>query len=188
MSKNEIEKGKQLAGELAVLCRSLSDDEVGALFDGGTIDDLLNSIFDATKAATFPNIAEFFLSHKHRASLMAGIRMAIQRSCCIKPKCGRGYVSPLDIQWFENGVMLLEGPSPFEGVISLYRDGKQAFAVAARDAVAGDSLGPDDFLFLDIDAARASYSVPKREGLDVPVAALRELLEANDSEEAKYQS
>ena len=192
--ESPIQKGKVLTAELACICRELSDTEIGDLFGNGTMDELLNAVFDPTKVGEYPTIADFFLANKTRASLVAAIRTAITRSCSFEGKSQKGttgYASPNDLQWFNDGVMLLEGPKPFEGLLGLYRNGRMSYAVTARNAQPGDNLGPDDFHFVDsaeVDKLLNSAQVPDGHNLDTPAHDLRALLNAFESNESKYQT
>ena len=176
--QSPIERGKTLASELAEICRDLKDDQISELFANGTIDELLNAILDPTTVGDYPTIADFFLANKQRSSLVAAIRAAITKHYSFegKSKAGEtGYASPNDIQWFEDGVMLLEGPKPFEGLIGLYRDGHMSYAVAARDAQPGDKLGPDAFHFVDIEDTEKRFNdakLPEEHELDTPARTL----------------
>jgi hypothetical protein len=65
-----------------------------------------------------------------------------------------GFVSPHFSQWFDDGVMFLEGEEPFTGMMGLYRNGRVSYAVAGRNIQAGEELGPEDFEFVDMDELR----------------------------------
>jgi hypothetical protein len=193
MSHHEtIKRGRSLLSELAQICRRLQDADIPHLFGNGSLDELFMAILDPRRVEKFPSIAEFFLANKHRASLMAAIRTAISRNYSIKvTKEGiTGYASPSDIQWFDDGVMLLEGKEPFGGLISLYRNGQMSYAMSLRDARAGDQLGPADFEFVDAEKTKQHFEQlhpPTKEGLDAPLNELRQLLDSACSDESKYQ-
>ncbi len=192
MGQTDVEKGKSVVAELAAICRQLEDREVTDLFGDGTADDLLNSICNPSTVKDYPNIAEFFRANKHRLSFIAATRDAITRAFAIEGKTKSGavaYASPHHAQWFEDGVMLLEGARPFEGLFGLYRNGEMSYAVAARDAQEGDKLGKDDFIFVDRDEFNRrlkAQELPKTSELELPITALRALLEQKESNESKY--
>ncbi len=191
MSKTtKVEQGKKLVSKLADICRELEDKHIGELFSGRTIEELLMAILDPMTVKHYENYAEFFLANKTRSSFLAGLRLHITRHYSFegKTKDGRkGYVSPIEAQWFDDGVMLLEGKERFAGLIALYRGGKTTYAVAARDAQEGDKLGPDDFLFVSPDDPKFGAKLPEPDKLDVPVHELEELLRTRQSDESKYQ-
>lgn len=188
----QIQHGRELLKQLADICRALPDDKVDVVFRDGTLDGLLNAIFNPTEVAEFPSIAEFFLANKHRSAIIAGIRSGISRSCAIQgTKDGvPAYVSPTDMQWFDDAVMFLEGKGPFEGLICKYQNGRMSYAIAARDVDAGDEMGPDAFTFVDIEETkkRLQDGQPRSAGeLEAPIEELRALMDANDSNESAYQ-
>ena len=161
MSDNgKIGEGKQLIGDLSKILHELSDEEIGNFFKDGVMDDLLNSILDSTCIKKYPNAAEFFLANKNRSSLIADIRYAISRNYSIRGlKDGiTGFVSPSNFQWFDDGVIFLEGTKPFAGLIVLYRDGNLSYAIAARDVGPGEDLVPEDFEFISMEDFRTRLS------------------------------
>jgi hypothetical protein len=185
-----IEKCKMLLLELATILRSLSDTDVPRLLGDGTLDELLNAILDPRDVGKFPSIAEFFLANKQRSSLIAAIRSALTRSYSVKVTKGgvTGYVSPSESQWFEDGVMLLEGKQPFEGFLGLFRNGRLSHGIAARDIAEGEAIGPTDLQFVDIDQARKQLlNRPTTDQLASPLDDLTKLLAAGDPDESKYQ-
>ena len=190
--ESQIDDGKQLLRQLAEITRELPDEQIHALFGNGALDGFMNAILNPTTAGEYPSIAEFFAANKNRSATIAGIRAGITRACAIKgTKEGTtGYVSPTEMQWFDDAVMFLEGKGPFEGLICKYQNGHMSYAVAARDAEVGDELGPDAFLFVDIDDTKNRFKneqPPSPHELELPIRELQSLLDANDSDEAKYQ-
>ncbi len=116
--------GKQLINELCAIIRELPDAEVGELLGTGTLDSLLCAILEPTDVKKYGNIAEFLLANRTRASLLALVRYAITHNYAFQGvnKEGRaGFVSPLHLQFFDDGVMFMESGRPFEGFIGLYR-------------------------------------------------------------------
>ncbi|VVB91355.1 Uncharacterised protein [uncultured archaeon] len=193
MSDTEtIKKGKQLITELSNTLREISDKELGELFKDGAMDLFFKSILDPSEVSHYPTIAEFFLAKKYRSSLLAGMINSITNNYSLKvTKEGKtGFVSPSFVQWFEDGVMLLEGNGPFKGYIALYRNGTLSYAVAARDVGPGEQMGREDFKFIDIEDFRAQLKQMPSETtamLDEPVQKLKSLIDISDNDEAKYQ-
>lgn len=190
--QSDIEQGRHLLRQLADFCGGLPDDEIDSVFADGTLDGFLNGIFNPTTVGEYSSIAEFFLANKHRSAIMAGIRSGITRACAIKgtKDNATGYVSPTEMQWFDDAVMFLEGKEPFEGLICKYENGHMSYAVAARDAEADEKMGPDAFVFVDIEDTKKRFQEekpPPANELDVPIHDLRALLDANDPDESKYQ-
>jgi hypothetical protein len=192
MSEEMIERGKKIAAEVAAIVRQLSDQEVGELLGTGVMDDLLKAILDPKRVKNYPNIAEFLLANKARASLLALVRHAITQNYSFKggEKGKEGFVSPSHVQWFDDGVMFTEGQEPFTGLIGLYRNKELRYAVAARDARGGEELGKEDFQFVAIDELKAVLkAVPAEEigDLERPLRELTQLLTAGQQDESEYQ-
>jgi hypothetical protein len=121
MNDEKITGGKQIISELAEILRELSDSDVDRLLDNNTMTSLLKAILDTSKVTEYPNIAEFFFANKTRSTLLAWIRLAIHQNYSINvPKEGQeAFVSPYFEQWFDDGVMFLEGSEPFAGFLGL---------------------------------------------------------------------
>jgi hypothetical protein len=188
----KVNRGRQIVNELATIIRQLSDAEVGELLGNGPLNDLLISILDPTEISKHSNIAEFLLANKARVTLLALVRYAITHNYSFRgTKDGESrFVSPSHLQFFEDGITLLEGEKPFEGFITLYRDGRLRVAMSTRDAREGEHLGPDDFIFVELDEARKhihQVSLKQIADLDEPVRELKALLKDQDNDEAKYQ-
>jgi hypothetical protein len=100
------------------------------------------------------------------------------------------FIAPDAHQWFEDGVMFIQGEERFGGLLGLYRDGKVSFAVSARDAVRGEPLGPDDFVYVDVEELQRRVANQGNQQLE-PQAALRDLrslLGSGDEKESSYQA
>jgi len=190
--KSDVVKGKKLVKQLSEICRNISDEELDELFSGGTIEELLNSILNPQTVTDFKTIGDFFLANKKRAALIASLRYAIQRYYSIKSEAAgkTAYVSPSNFLWFDDGVIVLEGYQPFEGSICLYKDNGVSYAVVNRDAKKDEELGVEDFDFIDIEKFKESFGNNKQLAiteLQRPIQELKELLEKEESSEAKYQ-
>ena len=193
MVSEGVAEGKRVLSELTDIISSLNDGEIGELFTSQQVADFLATVLDPQKARDFPSIAEFFLAHKERATLLAVLRFLITKDYAIKGGSAegkKGFVSPHYAQWYEDGVMMLEGPERFAGHIVLYQDGELKYAVAARDMGPGDSIGPEDLLFISMrDARSAVKAIPQEELADMehPVRILRDMLAKRTEAESLYQ-
>ncbi|MGA3406598.1 MAG: Shedu anti-phage system protein SduA domain-containing protein [Candidatus Bathyarchaeia archaeon] len=192
MNKALIERGMQITDELAAILRQISDREVGDLLGTGALGNLLKAILDPRKVKDYPNIAEFLLANKTRATLLAMMRYAITSNYSFKAGTPgkEGLVSPHFVQWYEDGVMLLEGQEPFAGLICLYRNNELRYAVAGRDARGGEKMGKEDFEFLTIEESRQRIkTIPPVQisDLEKPIRDLKELLADGEVNEAPYQ-
>jgi hypothetical protein len=159
--QHRIEHAKQLFEELANTLGQLSDAEVGRLFDTGVLDVFLSAILEPSDRNKFPNIAEFLLANKMRSAYIAALQFEITHrySFPVTKDNETSFASPSHIQWFEDGVMLLDaGRKPFAGILALYRNGKLSYPIAARDTKPGEKLGPEDFEFLNLEDSNSIKS------------------------------
>jgi hypothetical protein len=192
MNQALIERGMRITNELAAILRQISDGEVGHLLGTGAMNDLVNAILDPKRVKEYPNIAEFLLANKTRASLLALMRYAITRNYAFKAGTPdkEGFVSPHFLQWYEDGVIFLEGHEPFTGLMSLYRNNELRYAVAARDVRGGEEMGKEDFEFVTIEESKQRVkTIPAAQisDLEQPIRYLRELLADGKSDETLYQ-
>jgi hypothetical protein len=185
-----VEKGKQILQELVSIIRETSDEQVIELFKTGLLDDLIKALLDPSDVSKYPNINEFFLAKKNRATLIAGVRSVITHNYAIKgvTQGNTVFISPTNIQWFDDGVMFLQGPKPFEGFLGLYRQDKTlSYAIAARDSRPGDILGPEYFSFVDETEFRSRLPKTEISKLDEPIQKLETLLNDQINDESRYQ-
>lgn len=189
-----IYRGQQIIGELSGILRRLSDSEVVEMLANGAVDDLFDAILAPSEVKKYPDLHEFFLANRGRSSLLAVIRHAITQNYSFQGKNQEGqlaFISPSYIQWFDDGVMFLQGKERFEGLLGLYRKGGQlSYAVLAREAESGQQLGPEFFEFIGEDEFKKRLEkLPKRIGeeLDKPIRRLEVLLADQDNDESKYQ-
>jgi hypothetical protein len=195
MAQSEnAKKATQVLLELVSLFRGLSDSEVGDVLNESNLRLLLESILNPQQVHLYPNIAEFFLAHKIGMQRIAWIRDTIIQSYSIegtKDNGIKGYVSPHGAQWFEEGVMFLEGPKPLEGFLGAYQNGKMSYAVAARDTQPGEQLGREHFNFVDMEdfekILQLQITPEKITNLQEPLLRLNALLESHEKEEVNYQ-
>lgn len=177
---------RQLSRLVATL-GELEDEHLAEVFTPGKVADLLSAIAPARGRT---RIYQYLLEHKHGLQVLAGLRLTIRENYCFdgavqgKP-C---VVSPHVAQWFNDGVMFLQGAKPFEGLIGLYQNGQVSFAVAARDIQPGEEVGPDDFFFLTPDDPRRAAAVPfTAEVLDDAIEKLQAMLLRRETKERLYQ-
>jgi hypothetical protein len=197
MSKEEIDSGRELIRNLAVIIEKLSDAEVEELLipkgvedlGMGNILDILLAIFDRRKTTNYPNRGEFLLANRIRGSVVANIRMLIQLNCVFEGEVdGRKvFVAPLHEQWFEDGVMFTEGSEAFAGYLCLYKDHEQKAAITAKEIRSGEMIGPEGFEFVSIDEFNNVLSQQSLDALDKSLVELRELLAGKEQAEVKYQ-
>ena len=180
--------------EALIQLAKLTRDEVAVVLGDRVLDRIIRSI--APTRIEEPDksqlIYDYLLRYKDGLQLLALARLAITQNYSIEGIVNghRVYVSPNHVQWFEDGVMFLQGQERFGGLIGLYRQGNVMFGIAARDTAKGEALGPDDFLF--VDAAEATRMAAQRprvrtEQLDSAAAALSALLNRGDPREHSYQ-
>lgn len=192
MTDREKKRLDKLLKGAADIIRSTSDAEIIALLGDGIIDELLKAIA-LPKANKDQTIYDYLLENKNRLALLALIRHVITLNYSIKGRVREidCFASPTYYQWFDDGVMFLQGKNRFEGLIALYQGGKVKFAITARDKKSGDPVGPEDLLFIDVEDAekRANEkSIPKRvEQLDQAALQLESMLDQRETNEAKYQ-
>jgi len=189
----QLIRGKQITRELARILSEISDPEVAELLGKGAMDELLKAILDASQIGKYPSIAEFLLKNKNRAHLIALLREAITRNYSFKgTKEGHtAFVTPFFNQWFDDGIVFLEGEKPWEGVTGLYRKGQVSYAVASRDAKPGEELDPRTFLkFISLDDfTKSQQQIPHQAAsLDEPLNELKGLLSRREVSEEKYHS
>lgn len=169
-----------------------TDEEIRELLEAGIFDQLLRAIA-LPKVDTNKTIYEHLLDQKWRLTTLAFLRHAIQNNYAIKGKVNKQdvRVSPHYIQWFDDGVMFLQGENPFEGLIGLYQDGDVKFAISARDAAKGEKLGPNDFIFISVNETdqyfNKSQPIKNQNQLEEAVKELEELLESKSTNEDDYQ-
>lgn len=135
---------------------------------------------------------DYLLRHKDGLTLLAQVRRAITHNYSLAGDVGgeRVYVSPDTQQWFEDGVMFLQGEERFGGLIGLYREGKISFGIAARDTLKGEALGPNDFVYVELEEYRrlANERFHTQTEIDTAASELRSLLRDSVKDESQYQA
>lgn len=185
--------------ELTTVCKTLqrlTDLDIGELLHRGGFDKLLIALLDKDQVRNYSSIAEFFLANKWRATTLAGMRLAITHNCSFGGPLKEGaakhvFASPSHLQWDEDGVVLLEGPKPFEGLLQVYRDGQLHVVVIARDIPGGESIVfPDDVMLITIQEARdrqKQIPISSPDELQGASLELEKLLDSESNDESKYQ-
>ena len=182
----------ELLNQVTECVRTLSDIEVAQALGDGALDKMLKAILDP---AYFKGkrITDLLQEHKNRLTLLALVRHAITNNYSMQANSYNPpvYVSPFFTQWYEDGVMFLEGPQPFLGHFCLLRNGEQFVGVAARD-ISGEqsSVNREDINFVKIDEARkqAQSLLPTNsEDLNKPVLEFGKLIQNRCNTESAYQ-
>jgi len=192
MKEEKVQRGKEIIKELVNILREISDSEVGQLLGTGAMDDFLRAILDPSKVKNYDNYGEFFLANKARSSLLASMRYVITQNYSLKStyKGQKFFASPHFVQWFEDGVMCLEGKTRFSGFIALYRNKEVRYAIIARDIRRGEEIGPEHFEFISLEEANQRLkTIPPQQisDLERPIRELKNLLTANETNESEYQ-
>lgn len=178
---------------LAKLIGSLPDAQIKNTLFGGPLDRLIDAIMPRRSEGSKLSIYEYFLAHRNRAHVIALLRQGLLERYSIARTVASGetvHIFPLAVQWFDDGIMIHQGPKKGEGPIALYRNGVLTYAIAARDIGPGGSIGPTDLMFVTPEEIRAqAKALPATSSLSVAsVNTLKRLLASNESSEAKYQS
>ena len=190
MNQEKIEKGKELIKELSSILKELSDIEVGVL-GTGILNDLIPAIFDASYIKKGEKVGDFFLANKMRTTIVALIHYRITKNCSIKlHKYGlNSFVSPYLGQWYDDGVMFITGKNPFEGTMSLWRNGEEKIMILNRDIGPGEEFGPAAVTFISIEEANKRFKtvLEKMDDLNKPLYKLQNLLDSKETLEGEYQ-
>lgn len=193
--RRRVSRAKRLVHEAADAVRALADGDIPDALGSGAMDALLAAIVPPGSSTTYGSLQEFFLAYKHRLALLALVRHAITRNHAYSgavPGSGTGYISPFHAQWFDDGVIFLQGRDErFAGLFGLYRkDGSLSYAVAARSIAAGEEFGPEALAFISVEEFRdrARTIAPKSlSDLRRPLEELERLIEMDVREEKTYQ-
>jgi hypothetical protein len=190
MADDHVNKAKKLLAEVSNIISDASDIEVAEILGDGVLNGFLNSILDPNHKG---DIYGYLLENKNRATLIGLLRFAINQNYSFKGNVGETavFVSPNYFQWYEKGVMFLQGTKPFEGLFGLYIDREVKFGVSARDAKKGDKLGPDDLIFITVEESRERLDniQPKTfDSLNNSLEVLESMLEKGENDESEYQS
>lgn len=193
MKKSTKQRLDNLLSKASEIIKSVPDSDIPGLLGDGVIDDFLKAIANP-KTNKEQGIYDYLLANKYRLQLLALMRLAIHSNYCIKATIqGTGadaYVSPNHIQWYDNGVMFLQGENRFEGLIGLYEDGRVKFAVSKRDMRGGESVGPEALEFFDVEEMQnrtQQPSVPQTiDALDHAMTELQSLLRQKQKDEGTY--
>jgi hypothetical protein len=191
--EENISKAKGLLDAASQTIQGVSDIDAARILGDGVLDRLLRSILRPNKDFPELSIYDYLLQNKLRGQIIALLRHAIVQNYSIKGTVDGHpvFVSPDFHQWFEDGVVFLQGEKRFEGLIGLYQHGEVKFAMAARDAREGEQLGPNDFIFISVEEAKERSKKLKPENvhsLDAAIERLESLLGDQNNDESQYQS
>lgn len=181
----------QLQQALELLANA-TDQEIISLISDGFFDRLLSAIASPQKDSS-QTIYDYLLENKDRLTAIARIHLSLVRSYPVKGiiEGMEIFVSPSHLQWYDDGVMFLQGERRFEGNICLYKNGNIKFAIAARDTKQNDQLGPADVLFVDVDKARElihkSGGPQNISEIDDAISELSHLIHSKTGAETAYQ-
>jgi len=175
---------------LAALVNSLSelsDDDFLEAWRSGLLGKLIQSLAPPVRPEN-SSFYDYALSNKLRLAWLAQVRLWISTTYSAKGWIGKvpAYTSPWFNQWFDDSVLLLQGESPFEGLICKYKDGELSFATSAVDKQAGEEIGPGDLVFTSINEVVATASRSQRPHQDA-VEQLDYMLQNAVSVESEYQ-
>jgi hypothetical protein len=192
MSVYSVKKVTKLFKEFVAVLKNATDNEIIEILGNGAMDDFLQTILNPEDVKNSKSIADFFYKNKNRLRLLALTRHAITHNYAFKgTKDGNsGFVSPFYNQWYDDGVVFLEGPTPFEGYFGLYRNSKLSYAVAARNLRNGEKMKPEDFEFIDFEFFnKNSNEMPIKsiDDLEKPLIDLKHYLDDKNNDEATYQ-
>ena len=192
MPESEKSRLDEILGEAASIIRDAADSQMLHLLGDGFLDRFVRAIAEP-RAAREGTIYQYLLENKNRLTLIALLRHALHVNYSIRGIVDgtEVFVSPHYLQWFADSVLFLQGQERFAGLIGRY-DGRQvAFAIAARDRREGDTVGPEDFLFVPVEEAqsRAAFVTTSFESADLQRAVdeLRTLLVTRETMEGPYQ-
>jgi PAS domain-containing protein len=191
--KENISKAKGFLDAASQIIQGVSDIDAAGILGDGVLDRLLRSILRPKKDFPELSIYDYLLQNKHRGQLIALLRHAIVQNYSINGTVdGRPvFVSPDFHQWFEDGVVFVQGEKRFEGLMGLYQHGDVKFAITARDVRKGEQLGPNDFMFISVEEAKERSKTLKPENvhsLDTAIEQLESLLSVQNNDESQYQS
>lgn len=193
MKKKRKKRLDEVLHEAIKIIESSDDKDIPNLLGDGILQSLLEAIA-YPKSNQEQTIYDYLLENKHKLQLLAHIRLAIHRNYAIKGKLREAdvFVSPWHIQWFNDGVMFLQGGKQFEGLIGLYQNGRVKFGIAKREIKGGEKIGPDDLEFVDVEEMGERYSqpsIPKSfKDLDKAISDLEELFKNEENDESEYQN
>lgn len=191
MDESKIEKAIYLISELEQIFKELNDQEFDdRLFE--RISYLLLSILDPRDLQKHSKIAEFLLLNKRKSQLLAFIRHAITLNYSFEAsKNGnKAFVSPYYVQWYNDGVMFLEGKERFAGLIGLYTNSEVKYAISDRDVREGEEFEKNDLKFIsveEISALRTNKNIRDLPSFETPLNELEKMIKDNEKNEFKYQ-
>jgi hypothetical protein len=105
----------------AALPRVLNDSTLGRLFES------MAARSDAEKGTAY----EYLMAHKEGLRLLAATHQGLSTSLPVKIGAeGKTlFLTPDANQWFDDGVMFLQGAKPWEGLLGLFRNGEVRYGI-----------------------------------------------------------
>ena len=193
MDKNKKKNIDHLFTRLTDLIKESDDEEIKELLGDGNINNLLLAIHPE-KITSEQTIYDYFLENKNRLYLLALIRYAITLNTSLSGTLDVGkkvFISPMHIQWYDDGVMFTQGVERYSGSIALYKKGNLSFSVSSRDINEGENMEKEDLFFIEYDK-NFDYSKSKlfpesSNELEKAYNELKYLLDNKIMEENKYQ-
>lgn len=192
---NNVESAKQKLIELTNLIRDMTDQEKGLWFSDNVFGELLEAIIDPNESKNYPNLQEFFLNNKQALTYIALLFRAISQhysfNGVVENTKANVIMSPSYIQWFDDGVMFLQGEKPFAGILGLYQDRKLHYAIMARDLQEGEALSEEHVEFIETDSFKEQIekqrTLTNPDSITTPLAELKTLLSSQNNNEGNYQ-
>lgn len=190
-TNEKVKEAQKHIEKASEIIKNVSDDEAAEILGQGSLNLFLNSILKPKNDDS--SVYDYLLENKYRSTLLAIIRHTITVNYSMRGKVNGNdaFVSPNFVQWFDDGVMFLQGGKRFDGLIGLYQDGEVKFAVAARDMIGGEKLGPNDFNFVTVEESKKSLTQTKASSFSVledGIKRLENLIENKCNKESEYQS
>jgi hypothetical protein len=186
------------ARKLAKLMKKVPEDRKFSHIAYGKLDALLSDLGPSFSETKSESLYEYLLAHKGTVSSAAHLHQVLVRRYTVPGKIDgvSVSVSATPHQWYDDGVMIVQGSGAFSGQLALYRDKQLLFGLAARTVAKGEEMGPSDILFVPVDEAKkaaAKLGVTAREPestrrLQDGIDRLATLLKSRDNAEGKYQS
>lgn len=138
--------------EINLAIEGLNDEQFKELINTKIFNDLLLSILDPKSSKRHENLQDFFLKNKNRLSFLALLKHAINENYSFSGKVNDKsvFISPYPYQWLDGGVIFLQGPEKFAGLIGFYDSNKElSYAKSKRDFKPGEKIDPSKDLFFD---------------------------------------
>ena len=180
---------------ISTLCDQLTSLEVAQLsevFDERTIEKLFTSIAPRKEPGE-ETIYDYFLRNKERVTTISQLHHFIQVHYSLQGHISGHvmYASPQIYQWYDHGVMLVQGSKRWEGQLALYQNGDVKFGIMQRDIARKGYLGKEDIKFISIEETKQimsdAASIGNIDDLKSRLEELSTMLTVKEDDESKYQ-